>query len=188
MPRKPRFSLPGYSLHLVQRAYDSAPCFFNDGDRRYYLECLHDSCGRYCCDVHAYVLMLNHVHLLVTPRGNSSTLTVMQALGDSYVQYFNSTYQRRGALWDGRVNKTLVQDDQCLLMSSLYIELAPVRAGIVVRPGDYVWSSYRSNALGEADALLTPHTAYLALGRQISRRRVSYRKLFDDRLPKYTLV
>ena len=178
MPRKPRFDLPGHPVHLVQRTYNRTHCFFKDEDRRYYLKCLHDSCATYCCDIHAYVLMTNHVHLLFTPLEQDSTLRMMRTLGHTYALYFCSVHQTE-VLWESRFEASIVEDDRYFLLRSRYIELNPVRAGIVIRPGDYVWSSYRSNALGEQNDLLTPHAAYLALGRQISRRRVSYRKLFE---------
>lgn len=179
MPRKPRFNLPDYTQHLIQRGNDRKPCFMKDRDRRFYLQCLHAACAKYHCEIHAYVLMTNHVHLLVTPRETWSVPKTMQTLGRNYVGYFNSQYDRTGTLWQGRYKSSLVQDDQYFLACSLYIEMNPVRAGIAIRPGDYVWSSYRSNALGEKSELVTPHITYLALARQRSRRFVSYRKLFE---------
>ena len=179
MPRKPRFNLPGYPLHLVQHTQHHMLCFLKDEDRRFYLESLRNSRERYRFDIHAYVLMPDHVHLLVTPGHHSSASRAIQALGRSYDRYFNATYQRSVTLWEGRFEASMVQDERYFLMCSRYIELAPVRCGMAIRPGDYIWSSYRSNALGEKNALLTPHPAYLALGRQLSRRRVCYRKLFE---------
>lgn len=179
MPRKPRFNLPGDPLHLVQRTHHRMLCFFTDEDRRYYLKSLHDSCKRYRLDIHAYVLMPDHVHLLVTPRDKCSASRVIHTLAYKYDCYFNAIHQKSVTLWDGCFEASVVQDERYFLMCSRYIELTPVRCGIVIRPGDYVWSSYRSNALGEKNPLLTPHTTYLALGRQIARRRVSYRKLFE---------
>ena len=179
MPRKPRFNLPGYPLHLVQRTHHSTICFFKDDDRRYYLESLHNSCERFSLDIHAYVLMPDHIHLLATPGQHNSVSKAIQALGRKYDRYFNVTYKKSVTLWENRFEARLVQDERFFLICSRYIELTPVVCGMAIRPGDYVWSSYRSNALGEENTLLTPHTAYLALGRQISRRRVCYRKLFE---------
>ena len=179
MPRKPRFNLPGYPLHLVQRTHHCMPCFFKDDDRRFYLEGLHKSCERYSLDIHAYVLMPDHVHLLATPGQHSSASRAMQALGRKYNRYYNSTYERSVTLWENHFEARLVHDERYFLICSRYIELTPVRCGMAIRPGDYVWSSYRSNALGEKNALLTPHAAYLALDRRISRRYVCYRKLFE---------
>ena len=182
MPRKPRFNLPGHPLHLVQRTHHRTICFFKDDDRRYYLESLHNSCERYCLDIHAYVLMPDHIHLLATPGQHSSALKAIQSLGRNYDRYFNVTYKKSVALWENRFEARLVQDERFLLICSRYIELTPVRCGLAIRPGDYIWSSYRSNALGEKNNLLTPHAAYLALGREISRRRVCYRKLFEPEI------
>lgn len=179
MPRKPRFNLPGYTQHVFQRGYNNQSCFLSDRDCRFYLKCLQIACTKYQCAIHAYVLMLDHVHLLVTPQEGCGVSRLMQALGRNYVRYFNTKYDRRGALWQGRYKSSLVQDDQYFLLCSLYIETNPVRAGIAIKPGDYVWSSYRSNALGERSEVVTPHISYLALARQRSRRFVSYRKLFE---------
>ena len=112
-------------------------------------------------------------------RQHSSALRAIQALGRSYDRYFNVTYKKPVTLWEKCFEARLVQDERFLLICSRYIELTPVRCGLAIRPGDYIWSSYRSNALGEENTLLTPHSAYLALGREISRRRVCYRKLFE---------
>lgn len=182
MPRKTRFNLPGYTQHIIQRGVDREPCFFRDDDHRFYLKCLHDACVRYCCAVHAYVLMTDHVHLLITPENAQGVSKAMQTLGRNYVRYFNAKYGRAGSLWQGRYKSSLVQDDQYFLLCSLYIEMNPVRTGIAIRPGDYVWSSYRSNALGEKTDLVTPHNSYLSLARHPSRRFVNYRKLFEVEL------
>ena len=179
MPRKPRFNLPDFTQHLIQRGNDQAPCFLEDGDRRFYLKCLHDAGEKYHCEIHAYVLMTDHVHLLVTPRKARSVPRTMQALGRNYVRYFNSRYGRTGTLWRGRYKSSLVQDERYFLISSRYIEMKPVRAGLAIRPGDYIWSSYRSNALGQKSDLVTPHEVYLSLARRDSRRSTFYRKLFE---------
>ena len=180
MPRKPRFNLPGYTQHVFQRGNRNKPCFLNDRDLRFYLKCLQLGCVKYQCALHTYVLMLDHVHMLVTPKVARGVSRLMQAVGRNYVRYFNSRYGKTGALWQGRYKSSLVQDDQYFLRCSLYIEMSPVRAGIAIRPGDYVWSSYRSNALGEKSEVVTPHDSYLALSGQRSKRIVSYRKLFED--------
>jgi putative transposase len=115
-------------------------------------------------DVHAWVLMTNHVHLLCTPNSSSAVSSMMQSLGRQYVQYFNRRYERSGTLWEGRFRSSLVQSEKYLLQVYQYIELNPVRAGMVNDPSDYSWSSYQINALGKHSQLMTYHPLYLSLG------------------------
>ncbi len=129
-------------------------------------------------DIHAYVLMTNHVHLLVTPCNGDSLPKTMQSLGRQYVRYFNKCYRRSGTLWEGRYKSGLVQSEQYLLECYRYIELNPIRAGMVVDPADYCWSSYRTNGLGESGPMLTPQHEYLQLGNSVEARCKAYRDLF----------
>lgn len=179
MPRKPRMYLGGMPCHVIQRGNNRSVCFIAAEDYQYYLECLNDACGRYRVSVHAYVLMTNHVHLLVTPDTDDGISRVMQSLGRRYVQYFNYRYRRSGTLWEGRHKASLVQADRYLIACYRYIELNPVRAAMVRNPADYCWSSHRANAYGEWSKQLTPHGDYLALGETPETRLSSYRKLFE---------
>jgi len=122
--------------------------------------------------------MTNHVHLLCTPRGQNAVSHMMQSLGRHYVRYFNFSYKRTGTLWEGRFKSCLVQEETYLIQLYRYIELNPVRAGMVEQPSDYVWSSYPINALGKVSELCTPHAVYLALGKDANERQASYRELF----------
>ena len=178
MPRRPRVVLPGVPLHLIQRGNNRQVCFVADDDYRLYLDYLKEFAGSTGCAVHAYVLMTNHVHLLISADGGDAPGALMKALGQRYVQYFNRTYRRSGTLWEGRYRSCLTQTEDYLLACQRYIELNPVRAGMVEHPADYRWSSYRANAQGEEDALVTPHEVYLALGNTTEPRLAAYRELF----------
>ncbi|MBK1700410.1 transposase [Thiococcus pfennigii] len=178
MPRKQRFFLPDIPAHVVQRGHNRQPVFFADEDRLAYLSWLKEGAERYCCDIHAYVLMGNHVHLLITPDDSESISRLMQYVGRRYVPHVNRRYGRSGTLWEGRFRSSIIETQTYLLACHRYIELNPVRAGIVAMPGDYRWSSYRCNALGLRDGLLVAHAEYLALGRTDDERRAAYRGLF----------
>jgi putative transposase len=182
MPRRARFHIDGLPLHIVQRGHNRAACFFDDQDRLAYLGWLREALTHARCRLHAYVLMTNHVHLLLTPEAAKRVPQVLISVGRRYVQYINSTYGRTGTLWDGRYKSSLVQAESYLLLCQRYIELNPVRAAMVADPAHYRWSSYRANALGEPDALLGPHPLYLALGADADARRAAYRELFRGTL------
>ncbi len=193
MPRRHRIQLPGLPLHLVQRGVNREPCFFAEEDYHCYLHWLKKSAADYHCALHAYVLMTNHVHLLVTPETPEGPSRLMQSVGRRYVQYINRTYKRTGTLWEGRFKSSVVQTEQYFLLCSRYIELNPVRAGMATDPGQYLWSSYRHNGLGQSDERLTPHAEYLSLGATDHKRQVAYRSLFrsqldDEALPDIRLA
>jgi putative transposase len=172
MPRFARVRVPGIPLHIIQRGNNREPCFFTPADRRVYLDQLKVLAERFACAVHAYVLMDNHVHLLVTPPDEAAVSLLMKHLGQRYVQYVNRRYERVGTLWAGRFRSHPVQRAHYLLACYRYIELNPVRAGMVRHPGDYAWSSYRVNAGLRRSSLLTPHDEYLAIG------AAQYQRLF----------
>jgi putative transposase len=154
MARKPRFTLPGYPQHIIQRGNNRSVIFGDDADRLFYLDKLKAACECFECHIHAYILMTNHVHLLMTPETVTGISKTMQSLGRSYVQYFNWRYQRTGTLWEGRY-KASVLDTECYLLTCYrYIEMNPVRAGMVDHPQDYRWSSHACNAAGHTDPLV----------------------------------
>jgi putative transposase len=188
MPRRPRIHLDGVPLHIVQRGHNRQPCFFAVADYLAYLEWLGEASRGAGCQVHAYALMTNHVHLLVTPGDAQSVSRMMVALGRQYVPYINAAYQRSGTLWEGRYKSSLVQSEAYLLACMRYIELNPVRAAMCADPADYRWSSYRANALGEAQSWLTPHPLYATLGPDEPSRLAAYRALFDQVLPEKTVA
>ena len=179
MPRRPRSYVPDIPVHVVQRGVNRQACFFADEDRYTYLQALERMCARYGVALHAYVLMTNHVHLLMTPDHESGISRVMQGLGRVYVQRVNSRVDRTGTLWEGRHRDSLVDSDRYLLACQRYIEENPVRAGMVATAGEYEWSSHRANCSGEPTSPLTPHATYLGLGATRSVRAASYAALFD---------
>jgi len=178
MPRKPRFYLPGVTVHAVQRGHSREAVFYEDQDYRAYLHWLKEAAQRYTCAVHAYVLMTNHVHILTTPKDHQGISRLMQYVGRHYVPYINYHYGTSGTLWEGRYKASLVQEADYLLACMRYIERNPVRAKMVRHPREYRWSSYRANAEGKDDELLTLHERYLALGRTTAQRQDAYRELF----------
>ena len=182
MPRRPRVHLDGVPSHIVQRGHNRAPCFFAEEDYHAYLHHLGEALAKEHCALHAYVLMTNHVHLLVTPKHAEAIPRLIIALGRRFVQYINTTYRRTGTLWDSRYKSSLIQADTYLLACQRYIELNPVRAAMVEDPAHYRWSSYRSHALGQSNAYLTPHPLYLALGNDDKQRQSAYRALFRSQL------
>lgn len=179
MPRKPRIHLPGLPQHVVQRGNNREPCFFCVNDYLCYLKTLDEALEKQDCELHAYVLMTNHVHLLVTPGENFGIARLMQTIGRKYVQYVNRTHHRSGTLWEGRYKASLIDSGAWLLNCMQYIEMNPVRAGMAGHPAAYHWSSYRSNAYGAFNSLITPHPLYLVLGKDAPDRQHAYCKLFN---------
>jgi putative transposase len=182
MARLPRFFIPDVPQHIIQRGNNREPIFADRRDYLYYLDCLKKATECHGLYIHAYVLMTNHMHVLATPEKEESIPKVMQSLGRQYVQYFNFTYQRTGTLWEGRYRATMIDTEKYLLSCYRYIELNPVRAGMVVYPSEYQWSSYRCNAMGEKDTLIISHPKYLELGKDDQERQSCYRVLFQEPL------
>jgi len=168
MPRGPRLIVPEIAVHIVQRGHDRRDCFRHDTDYLVYLANLRDLAVKKGCVLHAYCLMTNHIHLLVTPSTADACALLMRNLGQRYVQYFNRRYKRSGTLWEGRFKSCLVDTAQYLIACYRYVERNPVRAGMVASASDYPWSSHNGNAGRAANRLLTPHPEYLAWR---SRRR-----------------
>jgi putative transposase len=179
MPRQARLRIPGLPLHVIQRGNDKLPCFREDRDHRVYLRLLDELSGRCGCEIHAYVLMTNHVHMLMTPTRTDGPSLLMKHVGQRFAQYINRKYDRTGSLFEGRFRSCIVDTDGYLLRCQRYIELNPVRAGMVERPCEYAWSSYRANAQGEISDFLVPHPLYLALAPSVDERLARYRGLFD---------
>ncbi len=178
MPRRARLSLPGIPWHIIQRGNNRSACFYADADYRRYLDALAELAPRAGCSVHAYVLMKNHVHLLLTPEREDSAAMLMKHLGQRYVQYVNRTHRRSGALWEGRFRSCLAQSEAYVLACYRYIELNPVRAGMVRHPRDYRWSSFHANGDGRGDRLIVPQEQYLRLAVTPDARRAAYAGLF----------
>jgi len=187
MARLPRYVIPDQPQHIIQRGNNREPVFYSEDDYRFYKGKLLDCSRKHECDIHAYVLMTNHVHLLVTPHRESAMSKLMQSLGRYYVQYINYRYRRTGTLWEGRFKATLIDSSAYLLTCMRYIELNPVRAGMVDHPGGYPWSSHAANAQGKSDPLITPHRLYWRLSNTDAGRRGAYMQLFQTELSESTL-
>lgn len=187
MGRPPRYSITGYPLHVVHRGNNRQPIFRMPADLRVYRRYLGEALDKFRCALHAYVLMTNHVHLLVTPERETSLARTMQSLGGRYARYFNKAYDRSGTLYEGRYRASLIESDSYLLACYRYIELNPVRAGLVADPGQYPHSSYWCHAFGRADALVAFHPVYVELGANALARRRAYRELVAAGLDDQTL-
>lgn len=182
MPRRLRLLLPGVATHLIQRGTNREDCFRRESDYLVYLAHLRNSSRRLECLVHAYCLMTNHVHLLVSPPSAEAGEALMKELGQRYAQYFNRTYHRTGPIWDGRYRSSVAESARYVLACYRYIELNPVRAGMVEYPAQYRWSSYHVNAGGREDALVSAHAEFAALGASAEARRAAYIGLFSETL------
>ncbi len=178
MARLPRFILPGYPQHVIQRGNNGMTILHDEDDFWVMWSTLRDAAQRFDCAVHAYVLMPTHFHLLLTPEHDEGIGKLMQYTGRYYVQHANQRYGRTGTLWDGRYRATLVDPNAFLLPVCRYIELNAIRAGLVAAPSDYEWSSHAANALGAEDELVRPHATYLALGVDDAARQAAYAEGF----------
>jgi len=178
MARKPRVDPGGYTYHVTQRGNNRDACFFAEEDYRFYRDCIKQSADKYAVAVHAYVLMTNHVHLLVTTKQNGDLSRFMQHIGRRYVRYVNHAYKRSGTLWEGRFKSSVVDVEHYLLACYRYIELNPVRAGMTQRPSEYPWSSARWHGFGLKDEIVKDHPIYGALGATKEARTIAYRELF----------
>ena len=183
MSRYPRPVLEGVPLHIIQRGNNRNPCFFSTSDYQVYLSLLAQSASAAGCRIHAYVLMTNHVHILASPEAVTSPSKLMKSLGERYTQYANRRYGRNGTLWQGRFRSCLVDNENYFLVCQRYIELNPVRAGMVSHPANYEWSSYRANAHGHPGTIVQRHDIYNGLGNDDIERQASYRALFDEAIP-----
>ena len=188
MPRLPRYFATDVPQHVILRGNNRQIIFADAEDREFFKDVLLAALKRYDLALHAYVLMTNHIHLLATPATSASLPKTLQSVGRRYVQHFNSRYRRTGTLWEGRYRATVVEAERYLFECMRYIELNPVRAGMVAYPGEFPWSSYGANAEGKADALMSPHPLYCSLGMEDSERRTAYRQLVAEPLHEQGLA
>lgn len=175
MPRRPRLFIPGLSQHVIQRGNNRGEIFRAPFDYEFFVTVLRNAAGDCRVDVHGYVLMTNHFHLIVTAASSTGLPEMMQTIGRTYVRFFNSRYERTGALWEGRYRASMLHDDKYWLTCLRYVELNPVRAGLVPSPELYRWSSFRAHALGQEDPLVTPHPLYSAIGGTPVDRQLGWR-------------
>ena len=177
MARLPRLTLPGYPHHVIQRGNNRQSIFASTADYQTLLHLLDESAKKFQVALHAYVLMSNHFHLLATPATTDGLPQMMQAVGRRYVRYFNDSQKRTGTLWEGRYKSTLIQTDRYLLACMAYMDLNPVRAGLVPGPQDYPWSSYGHFTGQRIDKLVTPHPLVWELGNTPFAREAAYAQL-----------
>jgi REP-associated tyrosine transposase len=180
MPRPSRLIFPGVAVHIIQRGNNRAACFRQGSDYLIYLAHLRQLSEKYECAVHAYCLMTNHVHLLVTPGAAGACTALMRDLGQRYVQYFNKRHERTGTLWEGRFRSCIAESARYVLGCYRYIELNPARAGMVDHPSGFLWSSYAVNSGMRSDPLISAHAEFVALAADAERRHASYRALFAE--------
>ena len=179
MARLPRLSIGGYPHHIIQRGNNRQTIFADESDVSRYLEALREVVTAHQIAIHAYVLMPNHVHLLATPPDAQAIGSAMQALGRRYVRWFNDRYKRTGALFEGRYRSTVIEADRYLLACMRYVELNPVRAGLVAAPEQYMWSSYRHHSGLVTDSLIHDHAIYWGLGNTPFDRQARYCQIFQ---------
>jgi len=182
MPRQTRYIVPDVAVHIVQRGNDRAACFRDDSDYLVYMAHLRDRSSRLGCALHAYCLMTNHVHLLLTPASPGACIALMRDLGQRYVQYFNRRHGRSGTLWEGRYRSCVTESARYVLACYRYIELNPVRAGMTRDPLEYPWSSHAANIGARPDSAIRPHAEFEALSPDMAKRCSVYRAIFDDAL------
>ena len=187
MARLPRFNAPGQPQHIIQRGNNRAQIFSSTDDFHAFKDCVQAALQRTGCQIHAYVFMTNHVHLLMSQPRAGSIGKAMQSASGRYVRIFNRRLGRTGTLWEGRYRATVISSDEYLFTCCRYIEENPVRAGIVTDPAAYRWSSFGANALGAEDPLVTSHERYVALGPSPQSRQRAYRALFLDTFERSTL-
>lgn len=179
--------IPGLPVHLVHRGNNRQQIFTCTGDFLLFRRVIEDAFGELEVRVHSYVLMTNHVHLLLTPQGEHDISRALQTAIRRYTGYFNKRYSRTGFLWDSRAHATVIEEDRYLLACHRYIDMNPVRAGLVERAGEYLWSSHNYYAKAEPDSLLTPHNVVRALAVDDHARALAYRALFETPLDPQTL-
>ena len=180
MARLSRIVIPNQPLHIMHRGNNKQDIFKSEEDFIRIKEDLEFALSKSNCQLHAYVIMTNHLHLLITPKDKTDLSRFMQSMANRYVRYFNVKYQRTGTIWEGRFKSCLVDSDNHLFSLYKYIEMNPVKAEMVKTISDYQWSSYSHNALGQTDKLITEHMLYQALGLSSEERYTRYQQLFDE--------
>ncbi len=180
MARLPRLTLPGYAHHVIQRGNNRQAIFATLADYQFLLDLLAEYAAQFQVQIHAYVLMSNHFHLLATPQTAEGLPQMMQAVGRRYVRYFNGAQQRTGTLWEGRYKSTVIQSERYLLACMTYIDLNPVRAALVAQPQDYPWSSHAHYLGLRSDRLIKPHALFWELGNTPFAREAAYAELVQS--------
>ena len=180
MARLSRIVVPNQPLHIMHRGNNRQDIFKSEDDLIRITEDIKHSLSKAGCYLHAYVIMTNHLHLLITPENKEQLAKFMQSLANRYVRYYNANHQRTGTIWEGRFKSCLVDSEQYLFTLYKYIEMNPIKANMVEDIANYRWSSYRHNALGETDELITEHDLYKELGVTTEQRYKQYKYIFDE--------
>lgn len=180
MARLARLTVPHQPHHILQRGVSGQSVFQAPEDYQIFLDWLKNAAKQFAVAIHAYVLMPDHFHLLLTPSDDKGLGRMMQWAGRHYVPYFNLKYQRVGTLWQGRYRATVIEAERYFLMCSRYIELNPVRTGLCMTGLDYPWSSYAHHVGAKVDPLITDHATYWALGNTPFQREASYKDLSEQ--------
>jgi putative transposase len=183
MPRGRRLQIAGLTQHVINRGNNRCDIFRADMDYAFFLAALRDAAARRELEIHSYALMRNHFHLVATPRLATAVSMTMQVLGSRYVGYFNRRYSRTGTLFEGPFKSMFIDSEAYWFTCMRYVELNPVRAGLVSAPGEYRWSSHRSNGLGIEDPVIVPHSLYAALGESSASRQRKWRELCSEAIP-----
>jgi putative transposase len=183
MARRPRIFIPGLTHHVIQRGNNRADMFTTTSDYEHYLDALSAAATRHRVQVNGYACMTNHVHLMLTAASDEGIPKTMQSIGRRYVYHFNHRYQRTGGLFDGRYRDLILDTDEYWFTCMRYVELNPVRAGLVSNPHHYRWTSYAAHAFGALDDIITFHTLYLALGPSPELRQEAWRTTCGVALP-----
>jgi putative transposase len=182
MARKRRCFVPGVTAHIIKRGNNRSAVFSRVDDYYHFLALLREAAARYETAIHAFALMTNHIHVMATPEEPGAIPSMMKELGERYSQYFNATYFRTGTPWDGRYRAYLLLDERYWLTCLRYVELNPVRAGMVMRAEDYEWSTYAAHAFGRRITWLESHPLFIGLGRSDAERAAAYRHLCSARI------
>jgi len=184
MARTPRLVIPNQPHHIIQRGHDRQLIFRDESDCQKFLAWLREASRQFKVAIHAYVLMSNHIHLLASPSDAQGLARMMQWVGRYYVPYFNHKYGRTGTLWQGRFKTSVIESERYFMLCSLYIEMNPVRAGMVSHPSKYPWSSYAHHTGDKTDSLIAGHSLYWALGNTPFEREAAYRQLMAQGIPR----
>lgn len=187
MPRTPRIQIADLTQHVINRGNNRCDIFREEQDYLFFLLALRDASVRHQVEVHSYAVMTNHFHIVATPRTATGLSGAMHVVGTKYVGYFNRRYERTGRLFEGPFKSSVIDTETYWFTCMRYVELNPVRAGLVSDPADYRWSSYRSNALGVSDPLVVPHALYVSLGEAAAGRQHSWRELCREAIPSEEL-
>ena len=188
MPRQARIVVANTAHHIIQRGHNRQVIFASDADYNYYIDNLIDFKREFSCKIYAYCLMTNHVHLVVDPGDNPESISLlMKRVAGRQTRYINKIEKRSGSLWEGRFKSSVVSTQEYLVSCCRYVELNPLRAGLVENPGDYKWSSCSCKVKGTRNKLVDFDSQYFALGSSASERQSAYKEYLLETIPEYEI-